>query len=191
MTGAEIKGLLNRLLGQAKVVAETAKTALSNNKSLAGANFYGQKFHEQCITLTATENMLRPAFERLPTVADYTTQLEGALKTLKSPTGTSKSYVEALKLVQSSVVSHILPAVESLSASPIPVSEQVLPKEVVKGTRGYIESVVDQANGCYEHQWFDACSVMIRRLVETLIIEVYEADKRLDEIKDKDGNILM
>jgi hypothetical protein len=62
---------------------------------------------------------------------------------------------------------------------------------VVKGTRGYIEKVVVQANGTYEHQWYDACSVMIRRLVETLIIEVYESKKRAHEIKGADGNFLM
>src|SRR5262249_7941308 len=53
------------------------------------------------------------------------------------------------------------------------------------------ERVLLQANGTYEHQWYDACSVMIRRLVETLIIEVYEAKNRADEIKGTDGNFLM
>src|SRR5262245_12653684 len=48
-----------------------------------------------------------------------------------------------------------------------------------------------QANGTYEHQWYDASSVMIRRLVETLIIEVYEAKNRANEIKGGDGHFLM
>jgi hypothetical protein len=72
-----------------------------------------------------------------------------------------------------------------------PKSERVLPQSVVTNTRSYIESVVQQANGSYEHHWFDACSVMIRKFVEILIIEVYETHKRTADIKDKNGDFLM
>jgi hypothetical protein len=51
----------------------------------------------------------------------------------------------------------------------------VLALSVVKGTRGYIERLVEQANGCYDHRWFEACAMTLRKLVENLIIEVYEA----------------
>jgi hypothetical protein len=55
-----------------------------------------------------------------------------------------------------------------------PASEFLLPHALVRGTRGYIERVVYQINGCYEKGWFDGCAVMMRRLVETLIIECFE-----------------
>jgi hypothetical protein len=55
---------------------------------------------------------------------------------------------------------------------------------MVNGTRGYIEKVVFQINGCYEKGWFDGCAVMMRRLVETLIIECYEKHGIADKIKD-------
>lgn len=55
---------------------------------------------------------------------------------------------------------------------------------MVKGTRGYIERVVFQINGCYEKGWFDACAVMMRRLIETLIIECFERYKIADKIKN-------
>ena len=58
----------------------------------------------------------------------------------------------------------ILPAIERLTASPVPETEQVLPLDVVRSTRRkYIERVVIQANGCYERHWYDAGSGMIRR----------------------------
>jgi hypothetical protein len=69
-------------------------------------------------------------------------------------------------------------------------SEQVLPFSVVRGTRGYIEKVVHQVNGCYEHGWFDACAVMIRRLVETLIIETFEHHKIARNIQNSQGDFL-
>jgi hypothetical protein len=61
---------------------------------------------------------------------------------------------------------------------------------VVRGTRGYIERVANQANGAYDRGWYDACAVMIRRLVETLIIEAFENGKMAMRIKDPAGNFL-
>jgi hypothetical protein len=66
-----------------------------------------------------------------------------------------------------------------------------LPDAVWIGTRGYIESVCKQLNGCFSAAYYDAASVMLRRLMETLIIEAYEYLKRENEIKDGDGNYLM
>ena len=48
---------------------------------------------------------------------------------------------------------------------------------LVRGTRGYIEKVSNQINGAYENGWYDACAVMLRRLIETLIIETFEHHK--------------
>ena len=66
-----------------------------------------------------------------------------------------------------------------------------LPDAVWMGTRGYIESVCKQLNGCFRACYYDAASVMLRRLIETLIIEAYEYLKREGEIKDSDGNYFM
>jgi len=58
-----------------------------------------------------------------------------------------------------------------------PANEFILPFSMVRGTRGYVERVVNQINGCYEQGWFDGCAVMMRRLMETLIIECFEKHK--------------
>jgi len=62
------------------------------------------------------------------------------------------------------------------------LSDSVLPRELFDGTRGYIEKVVSQINGSYDHGWYDCCAVMCRRLAETLIIEGYEEQGRSDEM---------
>lgn len=59
---------------------------------------------------------------------------------------------------------------------------------LVRGTRGYIERVAHQINGTYSNGWYDACAVMLRRLLETLIIECFEAHKINARIKDVNGN---
>ncbi|MBW8307727.1 MAG: DUF4145 domain-containing protein [Thiobacillus sp.] len=68
--------------------------------------------------------------------------------------------------------------------------EPVIYMAMVRGTRGYIERVAHQVNGSYANGWYDACAVMLRRLLETLIIECYEAHKIEDRIKDQAGNYL-
>ena len=70
------------------------------------------------------------------------------------------------------------------SAGTRPRSQTVLPRALVNNTRGYIERVVDQINGCYEKGWFDGCAVMMRRLLETLIIECFEANNIANKIKN-------
>jgi hypothetical protein len=66
----------------------------------------------------------------------------------------------------------------------------VIPPSLVEGTREYIERIVHQINGCYASGWYDACAVMIRRLIETLIIEAFEAHSIQAKIKDPGGNYL-
>jgi hypothetical protein len=66
-----------------------------------------------------------------------------------------------------------------------------LPEAVWIDTRGYIESVCKQLNGCFRAAYYDAASILLRRLIETLILEAYEHLGRQNEIKDGDGNYFM
>lgn len=68
--------------------------------------------------------------------------------------------------------------------------QPVIYLSLVAGTRGYLESLVHQINGTFEHGWYDACAVMIRRLTETLIIEAFESRKLEAKIKNKEGDFL-
>jgi Domain of unknown function (DUF4145) len=66
-----------------------------------------------------------------------------------------------------------------------------LPEPIWKNTRGYIEEVCRELNGSFHHAYYNAAAVMLRRLLETLIIEAYEHLDREIEIKDGAGNYLM
>jgi hypothetical protein len=70
-------------------------------------------------------------------------------------------------------------------------SDSVLPRQLFTNTRGYIERVVKQINKTYDDECWDACAVMCRRLLETLIIEVYEHRQQADQIKGRDGHFFM
>lgn len=97
-----------------------------------------------------------------------------------------KLALEVAKGIQQEAPRHATPPEEGYAST----SELILPFSVVRGTRGYIESVVNQINGCYERGWYDACAVMIRRLLETLIIEVFEYNGISHKIKGMSGDFL-
>jgi hypothetical protein len=70
-----------------------------------------------------------------------------------------------------------------LNKREVKVSDNVLPTDWFTGTRSYLEQLVHQINGSYEFGWFDACAVLCRRLMESLIIEIYISKKRHTEIQ--------
>jgi len=100
--------------------------------------------------------------------------------------GIAKSALALSKKLQDEVREALRPPQEGYWAK----TEHVIPIFLVKETRGYIEKVANQINGCYESGWYDACAVMIRRLIETLLIEAFEHNGIADEIKDANGNFL-
>jgi hypothetical protein len=65
------------------------------------------------------------------------------------------------------------------------VVDTVLPSEWVSGTRAYLENMIRQINGNYQYGFYDACVVLARRLMESLIIEVYIASGRAQEIRNQ------
>ncbi len=66
-----------------------------------------------------------------------------------------------------------------------------LPEPIWRNTRGYVEEICRELNGCFRQAYYNAAAVMLRRLLETLVIEAYEHLGRETEIKDGGGNYLM
>ncbi|MGA7831884.1 MAG: hypothetical protein WCA21_13065 [Terracidiphilus sp.] len=93
---------------------------------------------------------------------------------------------DAAKAIQEEVTRLTGPPDEGLRA----VTQSVILLSVVRNTRGYIEAVSNQINGAYENGWYDACAVMMRRLLETLIIECFEKHNLTAKIKNPAGDFL-
>lgn len=91
-----------------------------------------------------------------------------------------------------SIAKHIQIAADSILVPPedgFPSRTQdIIPMSIVTGTRGCTEKVTNQVNGCYEHGWYDACAVMIRRLLETLIIETFEKYSIAARVQSSNGD---
>jgi len=91
----------------------------------------------------------------------------------------------AAKRIKTDLESTLLPPSEVAPSSDQPV---ILFALFNKCKRGYIQKVVHQVNRTYSNACYDACSVMIRRLVETLIIEAFEHLKIASKIQDTNND---
>lgn len=65
-----------------------------------------------------------------------------------------------------------------------------IPPRIFSRTRGYLEKLVIQVNGCYASGWFDGVYVLSRKIIETLIIECFIQNGIELKIIDQNGNFL-
>ncbi len=182
---------LNDLCKQVDSICDVAKTANRNNKSLEGFGFYADKFHNVTVVIGKLESKVMPVLDGAALDPAMLTELTSIVSSVRRPTTSFLDRVRDCRSLHSLCKTKIIPALESSTTIQIPATEQVLPMDVVRGTRGYLEHIVQQANGCYERRWFDSCAVMMRKLIEILIIHVFEAHGLADHIKGRDENFLM
>jgi hypothetical protein len=191
MQTADLRTHLGNLLHEVDKATGYAKTAEKNRKPLGGHNPYADKFHAAVVAITTTEKKVRPHLDGLGLTPEELQQFDDDLATIKDTTTKAKDRVvisRQVRLLCETVILHKSPA---MTASPVPATESVLPRDMFPKEKPFLRKLIDQINGCYERQWYDACSVIIRKLAEVLIIDVYEKRKDEHEIKDHDGNFRM
>ena len=71
------------------------------------------------------------------------------------------------------------------------VQDTVIPADWFAGTRPFLEQLVRQINGTFQFGFHDACAVMCRRLMESLIIEVYIHLRRAAEIRHNNAFFML
>lgn len=71
-----------------------------------------------------------------------------------------------------------------------PRDSPVIAASIFRSCPHYVKKIVDQINVSYMNACYDGCAVLIRRLVETLIIEAYELYGIADQIQDKNGDFI-
>lgn len=183
---------LEDLLAAWKALQKIAGTAEKNNKSLEGDNHYANKFHTQLLPLHKLEAPLIAALHAAKLDAALVKKFEVDLEIIKSPLKQGRKRTDALRSIEAFVHGPGGEVFSDKELPPVPTTEQVMPKSVViPSKKSYLVTVVIQANRCYETRCYDACAVMIRKLIEILIIEVYEAHKKEAEIKNSNQDYLL
>jgi hypothetical protein len=175
------------LLSEAESIIRQAK---HSKKSVMGDNGYADRFH---IAQAQAMRIFREMQNQIAITADGAlsrtmNDVEKELGYFFDPKTPAADRRELRRHIDMLVVSEIEPAVKAAKS----LGSEFIPLEIVNGTRGYLVNVTKQVNGCFQTDYcFDACGVMLRRLLETLIIEVFEKKGLQDRILDPRGNYLM
>lgn len=154
----------------------TAKMGRRHRKPLDGANHYADKMAS--LRADATN-----VFSRVTSKSVGDTSAEAELmQTVFAANTKAKARAQAARDLQFKIKTswtELPPDTTHLEKS------GVFPLVKLEQTgRGYLLSIGRQANGCYTQGWYDGCAVMMRRLLESSMIEAFEAKKLDAKIKD-------
>lgn len=165
---------LQQIVDDAIVVARSAR---KHRASLKGLNFYADKLANLRTDATVVFKELGE-----PSVGDISAVAELMQLTFAPDTDLLSRVSVARELV------HELQTTKWKSAPIENIPDNIFPLSLLATTgRGYLIAVGREMNGCFESGWYDACAVMMRRLLETVIIEAFEARKLDNEIKNPQG----
>lgn len=167
------------LAKRAEVVARTAR---KHNQSLNGSNFYAEKMAELRAGATVAFRQLPPG--DVGDVSVLTERLETSFSPSAAPAA-RRDAVRDLCFQLKTKWAHAAPAPppgEDDAIFPLPL--------LAKTRRGYLVTVARQMNGSFAVGWYDACAVMMRRLVEASIIEAYEGRGIQPKVKNANDDYL-
>ncbi len=164
---------LLKLTAEAMMAAGTAK---KHGQSLSGNNFYADKM----ATLRADATI---AFRKLaPRAAGNSPGLADLLRIIFSANSSTRERQNAVRELQFDLKTAF--AETSADQSHLEAAG-IFPLAILQETRrGYLTAIGRQMNGAYASEWYDASAVMMRRLLESSIIEAFEAKKVDHKIKD-------
>jgi hypothetical protein len=163
------------------------KKARRNRHSLTGAGYYARSYWEKVSELRREGELLAQELER----ADRSEQshlLRAALANLTPGDGSFADAESQLNRVRALWYTAIQLNLRATRAQR-KVATHFLPLELRADIPGSIKTAFDQIQGCYAFEFWDAALVMLRKLVESLVIEGYEIAGRGAEIK-LNGNYL-
>jgi hypothetical protein len=157
---------------------QTARMAKKYRRSLSGVNFYADKLAKLRSDATVCfANLVDPSAGDLSAVAELIERVfsEGAEFQERAISARELTHQIRTRKWKTAVV-------------PSGGEDGLFPLSLLTKTkRGYLVAVGRQMNGCFTSAWYDACAVMMRRLLETTIIEAFEANKLDAKVKNAQG----
>ncbi len=172
---------LNELVQDALGVARTAKRL---RRPLDGANFYASKMAQFRVDATVAFR------EFAASSAGDVSAIAELIEICFAPKAALKDRLNASRELALQLATAAAPNVPA--PPPDPREEDALfPLALLSQTgRGYLLAVGRQMNGCFVKGWYDACAVMMRRLIETSLVEAFEACGLSAKVKDGRGEFL-
>ena len=169
-----------RLEGLVQQALHVAAKARKHKLSLGGANFYAEKLSDLRADATnAFRELSSGNAGDVAALAEMVDTVFGAGVVHKQRLQTARELVFSLRTTWRAAA----------AAPSVRTDDGVFPLSILEQTtRGYLVRIGHQMNGCYTAGWYDACAVMMRRLLEVSIIEAFENCGLSTKIKRADGN---
>lgn len=169
----------DRLLRLADDALSCSKVAKRHKKSLTGANHYADR-----LSLLRAEATL--AFQALGSLSlGDTSALAEMIETIFAAGSKAGDRASALRDLRFEMTTKWKDTPAAISVN---IDGGVIPLEILTLTnRSYLVTIGRQVNACYATGCFDAAAVMMRRLLETSIVEAFEGKGIDDQIKDDQG----
>jgi hypothetical protein len=169
----QVQGLVEDAVG-------VARKARKHRAPLAGLNFYADKLARiRTDAVVCFQELQDPSVGDISVMAEMVQGVFAAETEYRRRVELSRNLVHELKTKKWQQDANSIPRDD----------EGLFPLSlIVKTRRGYLTTVCRQMNGCFSSGWYDAAAVMMRRLLETSIIEAFEANKLDGKIKNKQGD---
>lgn len=168
---------VERLHKLVETAIAAARTAKHNRASLTGLNFYADKLAKLRTDATvAFTELADPSVGDISAVAEMIQHVFAPATNLRERASVARELLHELRT-------------RKWRSTPVQnVGDSVFPLSLLAKTRrGYLTALGRQMNGCFESGWYDGCAVMMRRLLETAIIEAFEANHLDGKIKTGQG----
>lgn len=164
----------------------TVRTARKNRCNLATHPFYSRRGRSGLAALRKALLLLKRTYppDASPGVASQVSQLEGLMA--RATDTLASNPIELLRLLEEMafITSADLAAeLDGVGAGRGNGGTPLFPEDIIDDRRGILRKVLHEANKCYEVECFNASAAMIRRLVESLIIEAFEHHVIAETIK--------
>lgn len=164
----------------AKQALAIAKMARKHRQNLARNNFYGNKLAE---LRADAANVFREMSAK--STGDTTALAELIESVFAASTNSPKRFGSVQELIFALRTTWREPK----STKSLDVDEGFFPQTILaQANRGYLSTLGRQMNGCFAAGWYDACAVIMRRLIEISIIEAFEHKGIANKIKGTDDN---
>jgi hypothetical protein len=187
---ADLKSPTSDFSSSLAKLGDLAKTAARHKFKLGAHTFYGPKAHEILVEIRRRYLELRSAYPagRSPMVAAQLDSLDKPLEQIENALNLDgKELVNVIRQIAYVVEADLRAAIEPTHGNKEIDSPFITP-DILKP--GVYRKVLEEANWCFSQDCPNACAAMLRRLVESLIIEAFEEHGIEANIKDSAGEYL-
>ncbi len=180
-TAAPLRASGRELLeGLVQEALDVAKKAKKSKKSLSGDNFYAEKLAQfRADATNAFKDLTMKSPGDVAAVAELIQEVFGP-----------KTKPDRRKELARELLFSLRTTWRDQAAS-LTSGDPIFPLGLLEqANRGYLVVIGRQANACFSDARYDACAVMMRRLLEIAIIEAFEGQQMAQSIKDRSGEYL-